>query len=166
MRTLVVLLAFVLCLGGLPAEAQDAAHEQGLKVYVKVIRAEKRFMIYLSNLDGSGERELVEGFWPSLSPNQKHVVFVRDGLMLLDLDTMEEKTLLSGEEANLLFNRGPANPHWHPNGRTIFVTVQSSGEQDWREGRGRCYEGTTEGVGGNSEGAGCWRTAAWQALRR
>ena len=46
------------------------------------------------------------------------------------------------------------------------VTVQSSGEQDWREGRGRCYEGTTEGVGGNSEGAGCWRTAAWQALRR
>ena len=47
-----------------------------------------------------------------------------------------------------------------------FVTVQSSGEQDLRESRGRCYEGTTEGVGGNSEGAGCWRTAAWQALRR
>ena len=49
---------------------------------------------------------------------------------------------------------------------TFRVTVQSSGEQDLRESRGRCYEGTTEGVGGNSEGAGCWRTAAWQALRR
>ena len=123
MKALVVLLASVLCLGGLPAEAQEAAQDQGIKVYRKIIRPEKRSMIYLSNLDGSGERELVEGSYPSLSPDQKHVAFVRESsLYRLEIETMAEKILLGNEDAYLL-NRDPGNPHWHPDGRTIFFDM-------------------------------------------
>ena len=123
MKALVVLLASVLCLGGLPAKAQESEQDQEIKVYEKIIRPEKRFMIYLSNLDGSGERELVEGTCPSLSPDQKHVAFVRESsLYRLEIETMAEKILLDNEEAELL-NRGPGNPHWHPDGRTIFFDM-------------------------------------------
>ena len=125
MKALVVLLASVLCLGGLPAEAQEAEQDQGIKVYRKIIRPEKRSMIYLSNLDGSGERELVEGSYPSLSPDQKHVAFVRESsLYRLEIETMAEKILLDKEDAYLL-NRGPGNPHWHPDGRTIFFDMSN-----------------------------------------
>ena len=125
MKALVVLLASVLCLGGLPAEAQEAEQDQEIKVYEKIIRPEKRFMIYLSNLDGSGERELVEGSYPSLSPDQKHVAFVRESsLYRLEIETMAEKILLDNEEAYLL-NRGPGNPQWHPDGRTIFFDMSN-----------------------------------------
>ena len=125
MKALVVLLASVLCLGGLPAEAQEAEQDQGIKVYRKIIRPEKRSMIYLSNLDGSGERELVEGSYPSLSPDKKHVAFVREGsLYRLEIETMAEKILLDNEEAELL-NRGPGNPQWHPDGRTIFFDMSN-----------------------------------------
>ena len=93
---------------------------------------------------------------------------------------MSHKTLsftISNSQSRVQLVDDPSEPGWEdfftrrqsedgPKDETEYVTVQSSGEQDWREGRGRCYEGTTEGVGGNSEGAGCWRTAAWQALRR
>ena len=123
MKALVVLLASILCLGGLPAEAQEAEQDQGIKVYRKIIRPEKRSMIYLSNLDGSGERELVEGSYPSLSPDQKHVAFVRESsLYRLEIETMAEKILLGNEDAYLL-NRDPGNPHWHPDGRTIFFDM-------------------------------------------
>ena len=125
MKALVVLLASVLCLGGLPAEGQEAEQDQEIKVYEKIIRPEKRFMIYLSNLDGSGERELVEGSYPSLSPDQKHVAFVRESsLYRLEIETMAEKILLDNEEAELL-NRGPGNPQWHPDGRTIFFDMSN-----------------------------------------
>ena len=125
MKALVVLLASVLCLGGLPAEAQESEQDQEIKVYEKIIRPEKRFMIYLSNLDGSGERELVEGSYPSLSPDQKHVAFVRESsLYRLEIETMAEKILLDKEEAYLL-NRGPGSPQWHPDGRTIFFDMSN-----------------------------------------
>ena len=125
MKALVVLLASVLCLGGLPAKAQEAEQDQEIKVYEKIIRPEKRFMIYLSNLDGSGERELVEGSYPSLSPDQKHVAFVRESsLYRLEIETMAEKILLDNEEAYLL-NRDPGIPQWHPDGRTIFFNMSN-----------------------------------------
>ena len=122
MKALVVLLASVLCLGGLPAEAQEAEQDQGIRVYEKFL--EGQWAIYLSNLDGSGERKLTLGCCPSLSPDQKHVAFIREGnLYRLEIETMGEKLLLGYEEANLGWF--VSNPHWHPDGRTIFFEMVS-----------------------------------------
>ena len=73
-------------------------------------------------MDGSGERELVEGSFPSLSHDQKHVAFIRRGsLYRFEIETMAEKLLLDHEETNR--NRRASNPHYHPDGRTIFFDM-------------------------------------------
>ena len=114
MRTLVlVLLVSVLCLDGLPAGAQKAGQDQEFKVY------HRREVIYMSNLDGSGERKLADGYSPALSPDRKHMVFVRlSDLYLMNLETMKETLLLDTRTINV--NRGAKVPRWHPDGRTIF----------------------------------------------
>ena len=90
MRALLLLLVSLSHLGSLPAEAQDEEENQKIKVYET-----KEGVIYISNLDGSGERKLTDGYSAILSQDQRHVTFRRNGdLYLLDLKTMEEKTLL------------------------------------------------------------------------
>ena len=123
MRTLVVLLASVLSLGGSP-EAQEAAQDQGIKVYWKSI--DRQAVVFLSNLDGSGERQLVEGHSPVLSPSQKQVAFVRGGnLYWFDIETMAEKLLLDHRETNS--DRPVTGDHmyWHPDVRTIFFDMST-----------------------------------------
>ena len=116
MMALVLLLASLSCLGGQPARAQKGGKDQGFKVYE---RSEK---IYMSDLDGSGERKLAEGYSPALSPDRIHLAFGRNwNLYLLDLGTMEEEILVEYDENGL--NRGAFFPQWHPNGRTIFFNM-------------------------------------------
>ena len=125
MRTLVlVLLASVLCLDGWPAGAQKAGQDPGFKVYRKFVDGET--LIYMSNLDGSGERKLTEGYYPALSPDRKHLVFVRrSDLYLMDLGTMKETLLLDRTKIDV--NSGVAVPRWHPDGRRIFFDFTNAG---------------------------------------
>ena len=51
MKALVLLLACLSYLGVLPANAQE------IKVYWKFVDDDREHVIYISNLDGSGERE-------------------------------------------------------------------------------------------------------------
>ena len=112
MKALVLLLASVLCFGGMPAKAQEEETEdQGFKVYAK------REVIYISNLDGSGERELTEGYHPALSPDRNHMAFgKRADLYLMDLETEEETLLLDNRTASPSGNGGgrtsPMAPQW------------------------------------------------------
>ena len=112
MKALVLLLASLLFLDGSPAHAQEEEN-QGIKVYGK------RGVIYKSNLDGSGEQRLTEGWGPALSPDQRQVAFPRDGnLYLLDLETMEEKILVEYDPDITTWSIDI--PFWHPRGSTIF----------------------------------------------
>ncbi len=103
-----LLLLALYCFGGMPAGAQ----EEGIKVYVNL----EEGVIYKSNLDGSGEQRLVEGWGPDLSPDQRHVAFTRNkSLYLFDLQTMKEKILVEIDTG-----RPAVEPVWHPRGSTIF----------------------------------------------
>ena len=114
MKALVLLLVCFSYLGGLPAMAQEEVN-QGIKVYGSF----EDGVIYISNLDGSGERLLAEGRDPHLSPDGDTVVFLRrSGLYLINLATEEETLLL--DTATISRNRAAAFPRWHPDGRTIF----------------------------------------------
>lgn len=64
------------------------SQEQDLKIY------EKRDMIYVSNSDGSDERELAEGFDPSLSPDGTQVVFVEKGLNIIHIDGTNKQKVI------------------------------------------------------------------------
>ena len=124
MKALVLLLACLSYLGGLPVWAQEEGENQGIKVYWKFVDDDREYVIYLSYLDGSGERELAVGNSPALSPDQNTVVYVRiSDLYLMDLDT-EVETLLF-DNATYSTNMGAGYPHWHPNGRTIFFDFGS-----------------------------------------
>ena len=123
MKALVLLLAFF-CFGGMPAGAQEEETEQdqGFKVY------HKREVIYISNLDGSGERKLADGWSPALSPSRTHIVYVRRGdLYMMDLETEEETLLLNtATMEGGSINAGAGYPRWHPNGETIFFDFGST----------------------------------------
>ena len=84
-------------------------------------------MIYKSNLDGSGEQKLTEGWGPALSPDQRHVAFTRNkNLYLLDLETMEKKILVEYDPDDPdKANRALVSPFWHPRGSTIFFNMES-----------------------------------------
>ena len=118
MKALVLLLASLLCLGEMPAGAQDQESE-GIKVYGK------KGVIYKSNLDGSGEQKLTEGTGPALSPDQNTVAFTKSGeLYLLDLATMVEEILVEYGPGDPGKADWPlAAPFWHPRGSTIFVNA-------------------------------------------
>ncbi len=118
MKALVLLLASVLCFGGMPAKAQEEETEdQGFKVYAK------REVIYISNLDGSGERQLAQGYDPALSPDRTRMVYIRlSDLYLMDLETEEETLLL---DHTTIGGRSIQTPRWHPDGRTIFFDFVS-----------------------------------------
>ncbi len=116
MKALVLLLASVMCFGGMPAGAQEEEN-QGIKVYGR------GGVIYKSNLDGSGEQRLTEGRRPALSPDQRHVAFSRNKrLYLLDLQTMEEKILVDYDPENPASITGLI---WHPRGSTTFFNMVS-----------------------------------------
>ena len=115
-----VLLASLFCFGGMSAQAQEEETEQdqGFRVY------HRREVIYISNLDGSGERELTEGYHPALSPDRTHMAFCkRADLYLMDMETEVETLLLN--TATISTNAGAGYPKWHPNGRTIFFDFAS-----------------------------------------
>ena len=96
-------------------EEEEAGQDQGFKVYAK------REVIYISNLDGSGERQLTEGYHPALSPDRNHMAFgKRADLYLMDLETEEETLLLDNRTASPSGNVAAGHPQWHPNGQTIF----------------------------------------------
>ena len=105
-------------MGGGSTEAQEEeTDQQEIKVYEKFV--DRQFRIYISNLDGTGERLLAEGYDPALSPDRNQVVYVRNSnLYLMDLGTEEERLLL--DTAPIDVNSGGHLPRWHPNGRTIF----------------------------------------------
>ena len=121
-----VLLAFLFCFGcEMPVGAQaqeeeEATDDQGIKVYRKW--GEEDSEIYISNLDGSGERKLADGYDPALSPDGNHTVYGRLGdLYLMDLETEEETLLLNtATMEGGSINAGALVPQWHPNGQTIF----------------------------------------------
>ena len=121
MKTL-LLLASLYWLGETPAEAQEEAEGSGFKVY------DRRDVIYISNLDGSGERKLADGWSPGLSPSRTHIVYVRRGdLHLMDLETEEETLLLNtATMEGGSINAGAGYPRWHPDGRTIFFDFGSA----------------------------------------
>ena len=114
MKALVLLLACLPYLGGLPAEAQEEeTAQQGIKVYTT-----NDGVIFISNLDGGEERKLTDGYGAALSPDQRQVAFGRDAdLYLLNLETMEEKVIVDHKEYDL---NHIVQPIWHPNGRLIF----------------------------------------------
>ena len=112
-----LLLASLLCFGSMPAGAQDQESE-GVKVYGR------RGVIYKSNLDGSEEQKLADGYGPALSPDHRHVTFTRGrNLYLLDLATMVEKILVEYDPDKA--NRDIEDPIWHPRGSTIFFNMVS-----------------------------------------
>ena len=113
----VLLLASLLCFGGMPTRAQEQ-ETQGIEVYVR------EGVIYKSNLDGSGEQRLTEGRGPALSPNLKYVAFKKNGdLYLLDLETGEEEILVEYDPD--VINASIAAPFWHPDGGTIFFNMEN-----------------------------------------
>ena len=119
MKALLLLLASFYCFGGMPAGAQE--ENQGIKVY-----GTKEGVIYKSNLDGTGEQKLTEGYAPALSQDQRHVAFTRYGnLYLLDLQTMGEMILVEHDPDTI--NAFAVAPLWHPDGSrtTIFFNMEN-----------------------------------------
>ncbi len=132
MKALVLLLAFLFCFGcEMPVEAQaqeeeEAGQDQGFKVYWEFVDDDREYVIYRSNLDGSGERELAVGYTPALSPDRTHMVYVRlADLYLMDLETEEETLLLDNRTISPSGNAGAGHPKWHPDGETIFFDLGS-----------------------------------------
>ena len=115
-----LLLASLYWLGETPAEAQqEEADDQGFKVY------SRREVIYISNLDGSGERQLAQGYDPVLSPERTQMAYVRlSDLYLMDMETEVETLLLNTTtmEGGSI-NKGAGHPRWHPNGRRSFLIL-------------------------------------------
>ena len=128
-----VLLAFLFCLGcEMPVggqveenQGEEENQEQGFKVYRKW--GDEDSEIYISNLDGSGERKLADGYDPALSPDRTQMVYVRlSDLYLMDLETEEETLLLNtATMEGGSINKGAGVPKWHPDGRTIFFDFGS-----------------------------------------
>ena len=118
MRAPVLLLASLLCFGRVPAGAQEEENP-GIKVY-----GTRDGVIYKSNLDGSGEQRLTDGYVPALSPNQRSVAFKRNrNLYLLDLETEKEVVLV--EYNPDVVNASIGLPFWHPDGGTIFFNMEN-----------------------------------------
>ena len=121
MKALVLLLASLFCFGGMPSGAREEEN-QGIKVYGDF----REGVIYKSNLDGSGEQRLTEGYDPALSPDQRYVAFTKKGdLYLLDLQTMNENILVEYDPDTI--NRFVVAPLWHPDGSrtTIFFNMEN-----------------------------------------
>ena len=116
MRAPVLLLASLLCFNKVPAGAQEEENPE-IKVYGTLDG-----VIYKSNLDGSGEQKLTDGYVPALSPNQRYVAFKKNrDLYLLDLETGEEEILVEYDPD--VINASIADPLWHPDGGTIFFNM-------------------------------------------
>ncbi len=105
------------------------AQGQGIKVYGDIDFERSRRVIYISDADGSGARELTEGHSPSLSPDQKQVAFggadrFTAGLWVMDLESGEKRWLLDSIKfAEMLGESGPSSVRqirWSPDKKLIF----------------------------------------------
>ena len=67
--------------------------------------------VFIANLDGSDSRGLLSDYYPSLSPDGKHIAFMTQdvGLNILDLDNGQTVSLRNG-----------TNPVWSPDGSRIM----------------------------------------------
>ena len=106
--------------GGIPAGPQEEdVEDQGFKVYHNRLDDDREHVIYISNPDRSGERELAVGYRPALSPDRTHMVYVRrSDLYPLDLETKEETLLLDSSTISENFGVGASGRH--PDGTTVF----------------------------------------------
>jgi Tol biopolymer transport system component len=77
--------------------------------------------IWRANIDGSGEELVTSGSWPRLSPDEKFIVFRRDGSGITFGGTMRVRDLDAGTEVNVFSPGGDyvVNYDWTADGTKI-----------------------------------------------
>ena len=116
--------------------------------------------IHLVDADGTGLKQLTDGSsrdcFPTISPDGKSVACVRlkdlEQVITLDIDSLEEKTLLAIDPG-----QGPANdwPAWSPDGKLLALNIESGG----------IYVIKADGSGGQEEVAGDWFGGQYVGVR-